>query len=55
MSRSRIIFTPAYEESLCGREDFIYWSSHDLVALEAFADQHECVLLPRRARMKRDG
>jgi len=44
MSRPKIIFTPAYEESLHGIEDFIYRSSQDLVALEAFADEHDRVL-----------
>lgn len=44
MSRPKIIFTPTYEESLRGIEDFIYRSSQDLVALEAFADEHDRVL-----------
>jgi hypothetical protein len=44
MSRPKIIFTPTYEESLSGIEDFIYRSSQDQDALEAFADEHDRVL-----------
>ncbi len=44
MSRPKIIFTSAYEESLRGIEDFIYRSPNEMVALEAFAEDHDRVL-----------